>query len=149
MPQMKISICMAFLAKKTGRVGPTILKRYTKRIRKRKFCGGSRSLWIVIFKTNKKSTFFQALISNILKYFLSETIHAQENGSRGTHFAEVLISNFLKDLTYSAVGVIVLDLAAKIVNWWIKDKDEFFCLNLGTFSRSRSEDIWSSSAKNT
>ena len=33
----------------------------------------------------------------VLKYFLSETIHAQENGSRGTHFAEVLISNFLKD----------------------------------------------------
>ena len=32
----------------------------------------------------------------VLKYFLSETIHAQENGSRGTHFAKFLISNFLK-----------------------------------------------------
>ena len=40
--------------------------------------------------------------SLILKYFLSETIHAQENGSRGTHFAKFLISNFLKGLTYSA-----------------------------------------------
>ena len=37
----------------------------------------------------------------ILKYFLSETIDAQENGSRGTHFAKFLISNFLQGLTYS------------------------------------------------
>ena len=35
----------------------------------------------------------------VLKYFLSETIHAQENGSRGTHFAKFLISNFPKGLT--------------------------------------------------
>ena len=41
--------------------------------------------------------------SLVLKYFLSETIHAQENGSRGTHFAKFLISNFLKGLTYSAL----------------------------------------------
>ena len=40
----------------------------------------------------------------VLKYFLSETIHAKENGSRGTHFAKFLISNFLKGLTYSALG---------------------------------------------
>ena len=38
-----------------------------------------------------------------LKYFLSETIHAQENGSKSTHFAKFLISNFLKGLTYSAM----------------------------------------------
>ena len=49
------------------------------------------------------STKFPARVSNILKYFLSETIHAQENGSRGTHFAKSLNSNFLKGLTYSAV----------------------------------------------
>ena len=30
----------------------------------------------------------------VLKYFLSETIHAQENGSRGTYFAKFWISNF-------------------------------------------------------
>ena len=39
----------------------------------------------------------------VLRYFLSETIQAQENGSRGTHFAKFLISNFPKGLTYSAV----------------------------------------------
>ena len=38
-----------------------------------------------------------------LRYFLSETIQAQESGSRGTHFAKFLISNFHKGLTYSAV----------------------------------------------
>ena len=38
------------------------------------------------------------------KYFLSETIQAHENGSRGTHFAKFLISNFfIKGLTYNAV----------------------------------------------
>ena len=35
-------------------------------------------------------------MSAVLKYFLSETIHAQENGSTGCHFAKFLISNFLK-----------------------------------------------------
>ena len=39
----------------------------------------------------------------VLRYFLSETIQAQENGSGGTHFAKFLISNFLKGLTYSAL----------------------------------------------
>ena len=39
----------------------------------------------------------------VFEYFLSETIHAQENGSRGTHFAKFLISNLLKGLTYGAV----------------------------------------------
>ena len=41
--------------------------------------------------------------SQVLKYFLSETIH---NGGRGTHFAKFLISNFLKGLTYSVQCVI-------------------------------------------
>ena len=39
----------------------------------------------------------------VLRYFLSETIQAQENGSRGTHFAKFLISNCVKGLTYSAL----------------------------------------------
>ena len=39
----------------------------------------------------------------VLRYLLSETIQAQENGSRGTHFAKFLISNFLKGLTFSAL----------------------------------------------
>ena len=47
------------------------------------------------------STIFQAKISNILKYFLSKTIHAQEKGSRGTNFAKFSISNFLSGLTYT------------------------------------------------
>ena len=42
--------------------------------------------------------------SPVLRYFLSETIQAQENGSRGTHVAKFLISNFLKGLTYSAMA---------------------------------------------
>ena len=58
---------------------------------------------IDILKKQIFSTIFPARISNILKYFLSETIHAQENGSRGTHFAKFLISNFLKGLAYSAL----------------------------------------------
>ena len=41
-------------------------------------------------------------------YFLSETIHAQENGSRGTHFAD---SNLFKGLTYSALDNTLLDFA--------------------------------------
>ena len=55
------------------------------------------------FKKQIFATIFQARISNKIKYFISETIHAQENGSRGTHFAKFLISNFHKSLTYSAV----------------------------------------------
>ena len=54
----------------------------------------------------KKTNIFHYFPSKNLKYsqiFLSETIHAQENGSRGPHFAKSLNSNFLKGLTYSAV----------------------------------------------
>ena len=46
----------------------------------------------------------QPIAARGLKYFLSETIHAQENGSKGCHFAKFLISNFLKGLTYSGDG---------------------------------------------
>ena len=68
---------------KLGMAGSTILKLSTKRIqvfwrkklRKWKLLA---SLWIVILnKQQLFATIFQAPISNILKYFLSETIHAQ------------------------------------------------------------------------
>ena len=62
-------------------------------------------LWMLLWK-KIFSTIFQARIWKILIFFLSETIHAQENGSRGTHFAKFLISNFLKSLTYSALVAI-------------------------------------------
>ena len=57
----------------------------------------------MVFKKKQVfSTFFPARIS-IHKYFLSETIHAQKDGSRGAHFKKILISNFLKSLTSSAL----------------------------------------------
>ena len=61
---------------------------------------------IDILKKQIFATIFQARFSNKIKYFISETIHAKENGSRGTHFAKFLISNFLKSLTYSALVAI-------------------------------------------
>ena len=56
--------------------------------------------------TNHKAALWvsQPIAAPFLKYFLSETIHAQGNGSRGTYFAKFLISNFLKGLTYSALA---------------------------------------------
>merc|ERR1712020_746717 len=59
----------------------------------------------------KKTNIFHYFPSKNLKYsqiFLSETIHAQENESRGTHFAKSLNSNFLKGLTYSALVELIL-----------------------------------------
>ena len=61
---------------------------------------------IDILKKQIFATIFQARFSNKIKYFISETIHAKENGSRGTHLAKFLISNFLKSLTYSALVAI-------------------------------------------
>ena len=46
---------------------------------------------------------------NQWQIFFSETIQAQENGSRGTHFVKFLISNFLKGLTYSAMSYFRFD----------------------------------------
>ena len=53
------------------------------------------------FRKNLENKIF--MVAPVFEYFLSETIHAQENGSRGTHFAKFLISNLLKGLTYGAV----------------------------------------------
>ena len=60
----------------------------------------------------KKTNIFHYFPSKNLKYsqiFLSETIHAQENGSRGPHFAKSLNSNFLKGLPYTALGYVLPD----------------------------------------
>ena len=51
------------------------------------------SLWVCTLLSGE--WYNNASVSNILKYFLSETAHTQENGSRGAHFAKFLISNFL------------------------------------------------------
>ena len=59
--------------------------------------------------------FFGVFGGTVLKYFLSETIYAQENGSRDTHFAKFLIFNFLKGLTYSAVIAFDIALVAQKV----------------------------------
>ena len=63
----------------------------------------------------KKTNIFHYFACKNLKYsqiFLSETIHAQENGSRGPHFAKSLNSNFLKGLTYSALFASLFGLIA-------------------------------------
>ena len=58
----------------------------------------------VRFNQSQSSTLGKPTNGSLVpKFFLSETIHAQENGSRGPHFAKSLNSNFLKGLTYSAV----------------------------------------------
>ena len=75
--------------------------------RKRKSYHGSPSCsnWASCNLTNHIAALrvSQPMAAWVLKYFLSETIDAQENGSRGTHFAKFLISDFLRGLTYSAV----------------------------------------------
>ena len=53
-------------------------------------------IWLRRSDQSQSSTLGQPTNSGaVLKYFFSETIHPQENGSRGTHFAKFLISNFL------------------------------------------------------
>ena len=77
-----------------------------KKPRKQKNYGGSPSCSNLVpwDPTNHRAALrvcqpMAAWFSNI-SYLKSETIH---NGSRGTHFAKFLISNFLKGLTYSAL----------------------------------------------
>ena len=56
----------------------------------------SKHLFCAQFKTETGGPYLERWKNtNILKQFLSEIIHAQENGSRSTHFAKSLISNFL------------------------------------------------------
>ena len=54
--------------------------------------GSNQHLYFHLHLCRSRSTLRQA-----------KTIHAQENGRRGTHFAKSLNSNFLKGLTYSAL----------------------------------------------
>ena len=111
--QVKNVIFLGDLGQKTGMAGPIIFKLSTNRnqVLLKKNLDNENFIPAAVHRENwylkKKQIFptiFQARIPNIHKYFLSETIHAQENGSRGTHFAKFLISNFLKGLTYSALS---------------------------------------------
>ena len=73
----------------------------------------------------KKTNIFHYFPSKNLKYsqiFLSETIHAQENGSRGPHFAKSLNSNFLKGLTYSALQKV--EICTGVTDAWLTDNFE-------------------------
>ena len=62
----------------------------------------------------------------VLIYFLSETIHPQENRSRGTHFAKFLISNFLKGLTYSAMTVVAETVSRTLATFYFFNFLGFF-----------------------
>ena len=96
---------------KTGRAGLIIFKLSTKRnqVLLKKNLENENFMRTAVHCENwyfKKTNIFHYFPSKNLKYsqiFLSETIHAQENGSRGPHFAKSLNSNFLKGLTYSAL----------------------------------------------
>ena len=102
---------------KTGTAGPIIMKLSTKRndVFQNKNLENENLLAAAIhaqtgfqpiqpFNQSESRTLGKPTIGGpVLKYFLSETIHAQENGSRGTHFVKFLISNFPKSLIYSAM----------------------------------------------
>ena len=99
---------------KTGRAGQIILKLSTMRnqVFERKNLENENFMAVALHAQigfrrsdqSQSSTPGQTINGGpVLRYFLSETIQAQENGSRGTHFAKFLISNFLKGLNYSAV----------------------------------------------
>ena len=64
----------------------------------------------------------------VLKYLLSETINAPENGSSDTHFAKFLIPDFLKSLTYSSVCDVGVPFCRQ-VRWdiWSKQLAEISC----------------------
>ena len=92
---------------KTGRAGQIILKLSTKRnwvfykknLENENFIAAALHAQIGFQRSHQsqRSTLGQPTNgSPVLKYFLSETIHGQENGRRGTHFAKFLISNFLR-----------------------------------------------------
>ena len=92
---MKNVIFFGAFGQKTGRAGQIILKLSTNFHAQIGFRRSDQA---------QSSTLGQPTNGSlVLKYILSETIHAQENGSRGTYFAKTLISNFLKGLTYSAL----------------------------------------------
>ena len=114
---MKNMIFFGVFGQKTGRAGQIILKLSTMRnqVFERKNLENENFMAVALHAQigfrrsdqSQSSTPGQTINGGpVLRYFLSETIQAQENGSRGTHFAKFLISNFLKGLTYSAVGLI-------------------------------------------
>ena len=109
--QVKNVIFFVDFGQKTGIAGPIIFKLSTKwnQVLLKKNLENENFMRTAVHCENwyfKKTNIFHYFPSKNLKYsqiFLSETIHAQENGSRGPHFAKSLNSNFLKGLTYSAL----------------------------------------------
>ena len=100
---------------KTGRAGQIILKLSTmrnqvferKNLENENFMAAALHAQIGFRRSDQSQSSTPGQTINggpVLRYFLSETIQAQENGSRGTHFAKFLISNFPKGLTYSALA---------------------------------------------
>ena len=111
---MKNVIFFGVFGQKTGRAGQIILKLSTMRnqVFERKNLENENFMAVALhaqigFRRSDQSQCSSPGQTNnggpVLRYFLSETIQAQENGSRGTHFAKFLISNFPKGLPYSAL----------------------------------------------
>ena len=99
---------------KTGRAGQIVLKLSTKgksgalekNLETKNFIAVALHAQIGVQRSDQSQSSTLGQPTNgglVLTYFLSETIQAQENGSRGTNFAKFLISNLLKGLTYSAM----------------------------------------------
>ena len=114
--QVKNVIFFGDFGQKTWIAGPIIFKLSTKwnQVLLKKNLENENFMRTAVHCENwyfKKTNIFHYFPSKNLKYsqiFLSETIHAQENGSRGPHFAKSLNSNFLKGLTYSALVPMLL-----------------------------------------
>ena len=111
---MKNVISFGVFGQKTGRAGQIILKLSTmrnqvferKNLENENFMAVALHAQIGFRRSDQSQSSTPGQTTNgspVLRYFLSETIQAEENGSRGTHFAKFLISNFLKGLTYSAL----------------------------------------------
>ena len=107
----------------------------------------------------KKTNIFHYFPSKNLKYsqiFLSETIHAQESGSRGPHFAKSLNSNFLKGLTYSECFTLQYfqssfdqDLFDIPWNWSKLEYVDGFCSPTKDFQRELCQQPWEESQPRT
>ena len=111
---MKNVIFFGIFGQKTGRAGQIVLKLSTKgksgalekNLETKNFIAVALHAQIGVQRSDQSQSSTLGQPTNgglVLTYFLSETIQAQENGSRGTNFAKFLISNLLKGLTYSAM----------------------------------------------
>ena len=104
---VKNMIFFGVFGQKTGRAGQIILKLSTMRnqVFERKNLENENFMAVALHAQigfrrsdqSQSSTPGQTINGGpVLRYFLSETIQAQENGSRGTHFAKFLISISLR-----------------------------------------------------